>query len=396
MTDLKKQTTTKKIESPFAKYNNLGQLTCVICPNQVIKNELLWNTHVNSKAHLENKTKLKSKLQQQQHDEQTTTTSSSSSKTAASAAFKKPPPPSTSNNSSHTVAKNNNNNNQLKRQWESESSSSGDSATPAAPASRSSSSHLDQSKKPKMDSVISRTKKIDLNKLIEENDIDIPSSSSSSAAVPMIITTASSSSSSGAAKGGDENGDEMATTSQHQETEKKPIEEPGLPEGFFDDPELDAKVRGTTRAQTLENEYEEFKRAIQIEEAKSNTLVEMDDQMRDMDRDLEEVDELIVRWSKIEDLHRRREQIKSIRGISNSNSNNNNNNNNKSKSKVNKVSSKAINKNNNSNINNNNKSIDEDYGTDGDNDADNESSDVELDVDLNEIINLKLRNKKLI
>ena len=51
----------KRIESPLAKYNSIGQLTCIVC-NQVIKSELLWNAHINTKAHLENKAKLKSKL----------------------------------------------------------------------------------------------------------------------------------------------------------------------------------------------------------------------------------------------------------------------------------------------------------------------------------------------
>ena len=51
----------KKIESPLAKYNSIGQLTCIVC-NQVVKSELLWNAHINTKAHLENKAKLKSKL----------------------------------------------------------------------------------------------------------------------------------------------------------------------------------------------------------------------------------------------------------------------------------------------------------------------------------------------
>ena len=53
--------TQKKIESPFAKYNSIGQLSCIVC-NQVVKSEILWNTHLNSKVHVENKNKLKMKL----------------------------------------------------------------------------------------------------------------------------------------------------------------------------------------------------------------------------------------------------------------------------------------------------------------------------------------------
>jgi hypothetical protein len=60
-TDFKKLATAKKIESPLAKYNG-DKLICIVC-NQVVKSELVWNAHVNSKLHLENKNKLKSKLQ---------------------------------------------------------------------------------------------------------------------------------------------------------------------------------------------------------------------------------------------------------------------------------------------------------------------------------------------
>ena len=42
----------KRIESPLAKYNLIGQLMCVIC-NQVIKSELFWSAHLNSKSHLQ-------------------------------------------------------------------------------------------------------------------------------------------------------------------------------------------------------------------------------------------------------------------------------------------------------------------------------------------------------
>ena len=56
-----KSSVPKRIESPLAKYNSIGQLTCVVC-NQVVKSELLWNAHLSSKTHAENKNKLKMKL----------------------------------------------------------------------------------------------------------------------------------------------------------------------------------------------------------------------------------------------------------------------------------------------------------------------------------------------
>lgn len=51
----------KRIDSPMAKYNSIGQLTCIVC-NQVVKSELVWNAHLSSKTHADNKNKLKMKL----------------------------------------------------------------------------------------------------------------------------------------------------------------------------------------------------------------------------------------------------------------------------------------------------------------------------------------------
>uniref|UniRef100_S4RHF5 Zinc finger protein 830 n=1 Tax=Petromyzon marinus TaxID=7757 RepID=S4RHF5_PETMA len=44
---------TKRIDSPLARYNSLGHLYCVVC-NIPIKSELLWQTHVLGKLHKEN------------------------------------------------------------------------------------------------------------------------------------------------------------------------------------------------------------------------------------------------------------------------------------------------------------------------------------------------------
>lgn len=55
---LKLQGVVKKIESPLAKYNSSGQLTCVVC-NMVIKSEMVWTAHVNGRQHREKVASLK-------------------------------------------------------------------------------------------------------------------------------------------------------------------------------------------------------------------------------------------------------------------------------------------------------------------------------------------------
>lgn len=55
---LKLATNVKKIDSPLAKYNSAGQLTCIVC-NSVVKSEMVWTAHVNGRQHRENVNSLK-------------------------------------------------------------------------------------------------------------------------------------------------------------------------------------------------------------------------------------------------------------------------------------------------------------------------------------------------
>lgn len=42
-----------KIDNPLAKYNNSGQLTCILC-SSIVKSEHVWQVHINSKQHRQN------------------------------------------------------------------------------------------------------------------------------------------------------------------------------------------------------------------------------------------------------------------------------------------------------------------------------------------------------
>lgn len=293
----------KRIESPLAKYNSIGQLTCLVC-NQVVKSENLWNAHLNSKTHLDNKNKLKTQLTK------SSTTSSI--------------PSSLSNNSVDNIQKN-----VFKRPA---------SATQHEEISVNSSLKTVNSKLEADIDLKLSVKKQKLNDLVDKksNDLHLKLEPPS---IKMDIS---------------ENNQSEPTSAEQSETSKvNPLLEAApstaLPEGFFDDPDMDDKVRGVSRADNLEAEYEEFKKIMQTEEHKSDKIVEQDDLLRDVDRDLEEVDELINRWSKIEDLHNRREAIL--------------------KANKRKMEEKQI----------NNKEADE-----------SDSS----DVDLNEILNLEIRKKQ--
>ncbi|XP_059611577.1 zinc finger protein 830 [Phlebotomus argentipes] len=54
----KSQKDRPKIDSPLAKYNELGQLTCILCQS-VVRSEDVWKVHINAKVHKENVEKAK-------------------------------------------------------------------------------------------------------------------------------------------------------------------------------------------------------------------------------------------------------------------------------------------------------------------------------------------------
>lgn len=54
----KKNIKPTKIDNPLAKYNNTGQLMCILCKS-VVRSENVWQVHLNSKQHRENVEKAK-------------------------------------------------------------------------------------------------------------------------------------------------------------------------------------------------------------------------------------------------------------------------------------------------------------------------------------------------
>ncbi|EFA81074.1 hypothetical protein PPL_05910 [Heterostelium album PN500] len=72
----KKVVATKQIDSPFAKYNSAGKLSCVIC-NLNINNESMWTAHCNSNKHkesLDQLSKQKQSITKQQQPQQQSNT----------------------------------------------------------------------------------------------------------------------------------------------------------------------------------------------------------------------------------------------------------------------------------------------------------------------------------
>ncbi|CAF0876981.1 unnamed protein product [Adineta steineri] len=76
-----------------------------------------------------------------------------------------------------------------------------------------------------------------------------------------------------------------------------------IPEGFFDNPELDARMRKVEYVDKMEIEWDTFTREMKQETNISDKLEANDDIDRDVEREIVETDELITRWQKIEEMH---------------------------------------------------------------------------------------------
>ncbi|XP_011305930.1 zinc finger protein 830 [Fopius arisanus] len=82
-----------------------------------------------------------------------------------------------------------------------------------------------------------------------------------------------------------------------------------LPEGFFDDPILDAKVRNVEYKDPIEEEWDKFQKEMREEAAQSAQIIAEDQEEATTERQLDEIEEQIRNWSRVMDLVRRKEQV---------------------------------------------------------------------------------------
>ncbi|VDP10117.1 unnamed protein product [Soboliphyme baturini] len=106
--------------------------------------------------------------------------------------------------------------------------------------------------------------------------------------------------------------DSIASKSQRTETEN--IEEMRqIPENFFDDPVLDSKVRNVPIQDTLDKEWALFRKEIQLEKLNAEVVADEQDDEFTFERHLEEIDEEIRGWSKVNDLEKKLEITKHVK-----------------------------------------------------------------------------------
>jgi len=92
--------------------------------------------------------------------------------------------------------------------------------------------------------------------------------------------------------------------------ENVPDEEAGaLPEGFFDDPKLDAKARNVQYVDHNEEEWEKFQKEISDEVATAQEILVEDRNEATTDRQLEDIDEQIQAWKRVSQLEEKKEAM---------------------------------------------------------------------------------------
>ncbi|XP_055377548.1 zinc finger protein 830 [Condylostylus longicornis] len=87
------------------------------------------------------------------------------------------------------------------------------------------------------------------------------------------------------------------------------IDDDKLPEGFFDDPVKDAKIRNTEYKDPQEEEWEKFQREIKEETTHSVEIIAGEHEEAIAERQIEEIDEQIQNWSRVLNMEKKTESI---------------------------------------------------------------------------------------
>ncbi|MED6277851.1 hypothetical protein CHARACLAT_017726 [Characodon lateralis] len=276
MREKQRQNTEKKrVESPFAKYNSLGHLSCVLCAVQV-KSELLWPAHVLGKQHKDKVAELKE--------------AKSQSVVPQSQPVKRKTP-----DSEEVVGK------RAKPAGQSESGLPGDFF-----------------EKPTEKSAATEQKSAGLSLLAgvyDENDDEDAGGTSLPAQSVTELPADFFDSSIPSTPAISHSGSILKADVPEKSAEKKDNTAEALPEGFFDDPVRDAKVRNVDAPKDqMDKEWEEFQKEIRQVNTKSEAIVAEDDEEGRLERQIDEIDEQIECYKRVELLRDKRDVLKSKPG----------------------------------------------------------------------------------
>ncbi|XP_026737332.1 zinc finger protein 830 [Trichoplusia ni] len=231
----KKNIKPTKIDNPLAKYNNTGQLMCILC-SSVVRSEHVWTVHLNSKQHRENVEKAK-KLKELTNNF-----------TVGKVRHKSPPKDAPPPKKLKSILKN------------------------AADVP-----------------VVPKEVKNKAPQVITFHNEEIKRAPLSPATTPAV--------------------EELPATSTAEAEAEQAPDQP-IPEGFFDDPILDAKVRNIEYKDPIEEEWDKFQKEIKEEATASAEIIAGEQEEATAERQIDEIDEQIRIWSKVLDLELKKDETK--------------------------------------------------------------------------------------
>lgn len=234
--------TKQKIDSPLAKYNEQGQLTCILCKS-IVRSEEVWKVHINAKQHKQN-IELAKQLKEK------TNNFTKAVKRPAS-----PPPTTVPEKVPRGILKN----------AAAKPVAAATASTAATESKESNQVPADFFDNPKSTAQSSSYFQATLHKTNIRHDL-------------VHIR-----------RGGDDTDAAMDVDETKDDA---------LPEGFFDDPIKDAKARNTEYKDPVEEEWEKFQHEIKEEANFSNAIMAEDQEEATAERQIDEIDEQIRNWSR--------------------------------------------------------------------------------------------------
>uniref|UniRef100_A0A8D2CWI1 Zinc finger protein 830 n=1 Tax=Sciurus vulgaris TaxID=55149 RepID=A0A8D2CWI1_SCIVU len=297
-------TNRKRIESPFAKYNRLGQLSCALC-NTPVKSELLWQTHVLGKQHREKVAELKGAKGATQGPSASAAPQSAKRKASdadnqdakrAKASSVPQVQPSTSSFSTNF-------------------DKTGKESARAIPSKPSGLGLLpeyeDEEEEEEEEEGGREGKRGDGSKLPPNAQGKEHSLSSSREATSSALPNDSFNTNPPKAPLIPHSGSIEKAEIHEKVVERKENTAEALPEGFFDDPEVDAKVRKVDAPKDqMDKEWDEFQKAMRQVNTISEAIVAEEDEEGRLDRQIGEIDEQIECYRRVEKLRNRQDEIK--------------------------------------------------------------------------------------
>lgn len=293
-------TNRKRIESPFAKYNRLGQLSCALC-NTPVKSELLWQTHVLGKQHRERVAELKGAKEAVQGPSTGTapqptkrraTDVESQDAKKAKASVGPQVQPSTSGSSANFEK-------------------SGKDAARAAPSKPGLGLLPDYEDEEEEEEEGGGEERRDCSKHPPDAQGREHSLASPRETTNSVLPNDPFNTNPPKAPLVPHSGSIEKAEIHEKVVERRENTAEALPEGFFDDPEVDAKVRKVDAPKDqMDKEWDEFQKAMRQVNTISEAIVAEEDEEGRLDRQIGEIDEQIECYRRVEKLRNRQDEIK--------------------------------------------------------------------------------------